>query len=379
MTVTEPPSSPSSSSPSSRPSLPPLGHEVMAQQVPGFRRTIEEAARHLRQTGWTDTEVPDPPALLDRTRIGELLRDVGKARLARGYSEDAAIAEMQLLDTHAFYALSYELHRRKTFWVDESLAFMLAHTRLDVRGDGLRLPFPALALVFTDRETLALGEALASRDRDAGIRGLPLRALTVYVTQIPATRGALGMHVALLFDAGLADWPWMITRDLDVGPDDMLDEILASRFPDSANPDPVFMAPELSQLLQLVINAILYATSSPTWDVVASPVRKAERRQARGDARKQAAARARAEALRGTVTGEDVWHLPGKIPISQVRALREVQRRDDGGALFARCMVRGHWRRAPETWADRRPRWIEPYWKGPELGAIVEREYKLQP
>jgi len=23
-------------------------------------------------------------------------------------------------------------------------------------------------------------------------------------------------------------------------------------------------------------------------------------------------------------------------------------------------------------------RWIEPYWKGPELAAIVEREYKLK-
>jgi len=43
---------------------------------------------------------------------------------------------------------------------------------------------------------------------------------------------------------------------------------------------------------------------------------------------------------RNAQTGEDVWHLPGKIPISQIRALRELQRSNDGGALFARSMVR---------------------------------------
>lgn len=108
-------------------------------------------------------------------------------------------------------------------------------------------------------------------------------------------------------------------------------------------------------------------------------MRAAERRRSRRDPKKQAQAARRAEALRKDHTGEDVWHLPGKLPISQVRALRELQRDSDGGALFARSMVRGHWRRAPETWRDRSPRWIEPYWKGPELGAIVEREYHMKP
>jgi hypothetical protein len=78
-------------------------------------------------------------------------------------------------------------------------------------------------------------------------------------------------------------------------------------------------------------------------------------------------------------SGEQIWHLPGKIPIRQVRALRQLQRDRDHGALFSRFMVRGHWRRAPDTWRDRNPRWIAPYWKGPPLGDIVEREYALKP
>jgi hypothetical protein len=40
--------------------------------------------------------------------------------------------------------------------------------------------------------------------------------------------------------------------------------------------------------------------------------------------------------------------------------------------------VRGHWRRANPIWQDQRVRWIEPYWKGPDLAAIVEKEYRLK-
>lgn len=36
-------------------------------------------------------------------------------------------------------------------------------------------------------------------------------------------------------------------------------------------------------------------------------------------------------------TLEQVWHLPGKVPIRQVRALRQLQR--DRCALFSRFMV----------------------------------------
>jgi hypothetical protein len=43
-----------------------------------------------------------------------------------------------------------------------------------------------------------------------------------------------------------------------------------------------------------------------------------------------------------------------------------------------RHMVRGHWRRAAKNWTDRRLRWIEPYWKGPDMAAIIEHAYRLK-
>jgi uncharacterized protein DUF1841 len=357
----------------SPPTIPPLAHELMYGRVPGLRTAIEHAARDMRQRGWTESTILDPPQLLERSTMGEFLGEHARALVAAGWGHQVALDDGNLLSIHAFSILTYELHRKKTFWVDESLAFMLGCTRLDVRGEGLRLPFPCFALVFTDRETLGLAEAVARTDPGASVSGLPLRGLTVYATQLPTSRGALGLHLAFLLDADTDTWPWLITRDLEIQPNDTLDDIIESRFADALNPDPVFRSTELRQLVQLVVNAILFAGSSPAWPVVGSAPATADTERANRPRRGRAppTPRERSE--------EQIWHLPGKIPIRQVRALRQLQRDRTRGALFSRFMVRGHWRRAPDTWRDRNPRWITPYWKGPPLGDIVEREYTLKP
>lgn len=352
--------------------IPPLAHELMYLRVPGLRAATESATRAMRQGGWTESTILDPPQLLQRSTLGDFLTRHAGALLASGWSRDAALDDADLLSIHAFSIVTYELHRRKTFWVDESLAFMLGCTRLDVRGEGFRLPFPGFALVFTDRETLGLAEAVARTDPSASVCGLPLRGLTVYATQLPATGTALGLHLAFLLDADTDSWPWLITRDLEIRTDDTLDDIIESRFADARNPDPVFRSTELRQLVQLVVNAILFAGSSPAWPVVGSAPSTAGAEPTNRPDRKRAAPTPpeRSE--------EQIWHLPGKIPIRQVRALRQLQRDRDHGVLFSRFMVRGHWRRASDRWRDRRPRWIAPYWKGPPLGDIVERDYALK-
>lgn len=358
--------------------IPPLGHELLYLRVRGFRAAIEGAVRAMRQDGWTESMTLDPPQLLERSTIGEFLFRYAGTLVAEGWDRQTAIADADLLSIHAFNILSYELHRKKTFWVDESLAFMLGYTRLDVRGEGFRLPFPSFALVFTDRETLALGEAVAKLDPHATVHGLPLRGLTVYVTQLPTKRGALGLHVAFMLDADTDTWPWLITRDLEIEPEHTLDEIIESRFADVQNPDPIFRSIEMRKLVQLVVNAILFAGSSPAWPVVSAPAPHSSSEHT-PEAKPRRRAPFAPQRARPDRTEEQVWHLPGKIPIRQVRALRDLQRDRQSGTLFSRFMVRGHWRRASDTWRDRNPRWIAPYWKGPPLGDIVERDYALKP
>jgi hypothetical protein len=46
---------------------------------------------------------------------------------------------------------------------------------------------------------------------------------------------------------------------------------------------------------------------------------------------------------------------------------------------MSRFMVRGHWHRPAKAWKQQRPRRIRPYWKGPDMAAMIERAYRLKP
>jgi hypothetical protein len=78
-------------------------------------------------------------------------------------------------------------------------------------------------------------------------------------------------------------------------------------------------------------------------------------------------------------SSENVYFLPGKIEISRVRNFQKLEQVVSGRRILHRFMVRGHWRRAAAKWTDQRMRWIEPYWKGPDIAAVVERAYRLKP
>jgi hypothetical protein len=129
---------------------------------------------------------------------------------------------------------------------------------------------------------------------------------------------------------------------------------------------PVEDASPLRGLLLIVINAILYATSAGVEPVL----------RVAGTPRSKRTSRRRPEERKSS--SEDVYHLPGAIEISQLRRYQSLDRIPDGRQALHRFMVRGHWRRASKNWTDQRMRWIEPYWKGPDVAAVVERTYKLK-
>jgi hypothetical protein len=112
------------------------------------------------------------------------------------------------------------------------------------------------------------------------------------------------------------------------------------------------------------INAILYATSANVEPELRSPPARAAL---------AVTARARRSALTRSTS------CPGTIDSSRVRKLQEIERSPEGRELLRRHMVRGHWRRAQKAWADQHLRWIEPYWKGPDMAAIIEHAFRLKP
>src|SRR5207244_1024108 len=263
---------------------PPLAHE----RLPSFLPCIQELCRKVAVEVRRRTGFKDACTILD---ADEIQRD---AEIQRFLLEECGAPYAK--DTHAGSAgetavglsecvrplVNFEIHRRKIFWVDESLAYMLAKTDLDVTGAEVRVPFPSFALVFTDRYTLSLAERMLSADRASRLGGYLLKVATVYVTEeCGKDRRAISLTYA--FDAlGAA--------------------LMSSKREPQPSASPVF-------------------------------------------------------------SSEDVYFLPGKIEISQVRRLQSLERVGVGRRLLHRFMVRGHWRHAPLGWKDQRVRWINPYWK----------------
>jgi hypothetical protein len=123
----------------------------------------------------------------------------------------------------------------------------------------------------------------------------------------------------------------------------------------------------LRGLLRVAINAILYATSAG----IVRQVRPAPGHDAKAPRHRPGPPL--------TYSSEEVYFLPGAIEISRARRLQELDRVPDGRTILRRFMVRGHWRRAAVQWTDQRMRWIQPYWKGPDMATVIERAYKLKP
>lgn len=345
--------------------LPPLAHERVAELVPGsaeLSRSIAETVR-LRPSFSDKTTVVEPGELDVNVSVRRFLQESQGAA-----NDDAARCwTPDQLRAHLPYLVNFELHRRKAFWVDEALTWQLTQTDLTALGAELRVPFPSFAIVFTDRRALSLGERLLARQDGCPIAGHFLEAVTVYVTEyVDGSTRTLSLCFA--FDALGADLPQLVTQELVLGDETDVGKLVASQGPPVVVCDPpVEDVSPLRGLLQIVVNAILYATSAGVEPVL---------RKADPSKKKSAPGRRK---LERKASSEDVYHLPGAIEISQLRKCQSLDRIPDGRQALHRFMVRGHWRRASKSWTDQRMRWIEPYWKGPDIAAVVERTYKLKP
>jgi hypothetical protein len=250
---------------------------------------------------------------------------------------------------------------------------MLGATKLDVTGDAVRLPFRSLALVFTDRYALGLAERTDSRLAAELRQGRILQVLTVYVTQ---TSGADDGHepraldLAIVADVLDGARPAMIPCRLELLGGERVDRIIAGVTPGVLGLDddetvlPIYESAPLRDLLGLVVNALLYATSKDAEIREVPPGSKVTRKMN--------------DLEIPIFTSETVFHLPGTIDIKTLDHLKKARRGGREHELTRRCMVRGHWRRAQQGWEDQRPRWIAPHWRGPSAAAIVERQYRLE-
>ena len=189
--------------------------------VAGLDKAIGQTVRSTRASSdWTEALTIEPSTLIELEPIQELLKAHVLRELDRGATRAEAFLAADFLGNYTFPLLNFELHRRKLFWVDASLAWMLLQTRLDIEGAALKLPFPSLGFVFTDGASLDLAKALLVR---AGTHARTAQVLTVYVTRVAAPGDAVGINLSFFFDARDGEWPFLVARDLFVRPGDKLD------------------------------------------------------------------------------------------------------------------------------------------------------------
>jgi hypothetical protein len=250
------------------------------------------------------------------------------------------------------------MQRRKTFWIDESLAWMLANTQIDAVSSLFRLPFPSYVLVYTDRHTLGVAERALASDSGCPLGGQMLAVLCAYVLELAPDNSRV--KAGLTFDSFAGQPPHLISWELHFDPNETLDKVVGDALARAKTPAAGLFRP----LLDAAINATMYTTSAGV---------KIE--QYRVDRSQQP----NREVPEACLPSGSVYHLPGKIKISHIRKQRQVARGPRGRTLMHRFMVRGHWRRPNPNWKDHSPRWIEPYWRGPSLASIVEREYRVYP
>lgn len=315
---------------------PPLAHERVGELVDGATEACRELAARLRRDPAFKEASPMPHEAAQRADLG----------IQRILKERPALAP--LLGA----MVDFELHRRKTFQVATDLTWTLSHTDLEVAAELVRAPFPSFAMVFTDRHVLSMLERMFAVGPLSPLAGHMLRIGTVYVSE--AAPGHLRVLVA--GDALGADVPVVREVEIHLFPGGTLSAAIDRAAAGGPGARP------LGALLAVVIQAMLYATS-----VGVEPVLRAAPSPGRKDSGRAAA------------TSESVYYLPGTINISKLRHLRELERTSTGRELLQRFLVRGHWRRPPESWKDQRPRWIAPHWKGPPGAVVIERAYRLEP
>ncbi|MBU0646790.1 hypothetical protein KJ611_04980 [Patescibacteria group bacterium] len=334
-----------------------MGHETMLIVARPMAKAVDALVAKLRRPPGEPVDLASDDAFTAVPEVDEVLHGrYGFVRQYYDWSHEDGMTEVELLATHIACAANHVLGGRKVFWVDVALAELLAQTTLDVSGDALQLPFPCCAFLFDDAATLGHVQALVDAERGRRPEEPPFQMLTAYASPLPKDKREEGLRLVIMADAFNDEWPYFISRDIVTDDKRNIDEILDSH-PDGST-DPFFRSPELRALVHLVINAILYTTCSDFRSEVRTP--PAPNRLTRGR----------------NLSGETVFYLPGKIRIG-ASAATEDRKRTSGYTIGKRFWVRGHWRRANPSWEDQRLRWIAPYLKGPEMTAIIEREYEL--
>ena len=289
---------------------------------------------------------------------------------------------------------NFERFDRKTFYLTDAIVERLLVTDLDAPSDYLHLPFPSCMFVM---DSALAKEALHGLFETEGERSDA--TITVYAYET-AYRG-LRKIVFAVFQSKGGRVPFFAKRELLIHPDWRIEDSLKTdwdqlygKYPDweaGAGEDTigdllgeqagesVFYTSGLP-FFRLLVNAILYlASNDPDVKAMASP---------RSDLQKKldsASSRAKKKRLRNAIGKSS--HLDGSSVGSELQPIN-VHKIDSvplgaqgvTGTLTKRFLVRGHWRNQAHGAGlkQRKLMYIQPHFKGPEVGEIQNKPYVVR-
>jgi hypothetical protein len=337
--------------------------------------------------------------LTDAARSQGLIKIPSEWLEALQQSEE--MARFQVAEKYRYFsALNFELYGKKTFFVTDNLVDRLAMTELDAPADCIRLPFTSCMFVYTGRE---LCDAIAAMcNAPTPHYDVPV---TVYLTERPF-RGMRKLFVVAIQETTTRSYG-LFKRELLVHPEWAIDDLirtdwnkLYAEHPDWDPAPGVSLAEAVAgssafkgytgeenkfyeegrPFFRILINSILYLSSSEPdllQDVIAPAAIRARLNTPLGGAERKKLKKQLHEvsSLPSTVLGAHY----GPIIVDK-RAHDHGGAAIDAGTLTRRFMVRGHWRHQAHGPHHllRKLMFIEPFWKGPELGEIIERPYLVK-
>jgi hypothetical protein len=293
--------------------------------------------------------------------------------------EDREMHAQTLFDTKWMYLLAMANFCRdgkKTFFLSEGITERLSQTDLNVPAKMVMTPFPSCMLVFDDPVTRSLiNKGAMSESVD----------LTSHISVIVTTMSSnLGRSLSVKFYRGVFKRRTFLSLRCNfiLGENEMLEQSLwRSVYNDAPVPDAVKigLAPDPDddvrcershKLHRIVCNALLYLSSRAP--EISGDLWAVDRVPPLPEQSSPKAKRGRAGYLKSLSQ-----HPYVEVGPSIKRLERDHPPEMNSPAV--RFLVRGHWRNQAhgEGRSLRTFKWIEPFWKGPEMAEIVNKPYRV--
>jgi len=339
---------------------------------------VEQSIEQIAQSSGKPVSVLKGEATTNPTAIQHLT-------MVRGYTS----LEYQCL-------LNFEMSGAKVFYLAENLVDQLSETELKVPSESLEMPFPSCLFVLPSGKGMELLLNMASKtDQVLAPTDLPIN---VYVTlgdssEFPESR--VLVVVAYVLDAQTGERIAVFKRDLLLSPGRSIEHALntdwnAERLKRNQQPisglslsigdtqtevddnDTRFYTDGL-QFYRLIINTLLYLMSDSAerrnMRSTQDDLLDAAQVEKKSSRKKQKEKYARKFSPRSYILlGETVGVIEDRRTEGQKAVTKE------------RFVVRGHFKEQPYGKGRklRKTIWIQPYFKGPEMGELVNKPYVVR-